>query len=179
MRFRDYVRTVFWSLDAWLAGLTVGAFALWFGPTDTRSAGTDFLTATLTVSMAVLALTLSAMVWVSTQMDDHFRRVLDKVPGGFKGALLPYRVLAVVSGTSAVASLITLFSWDAMTNPEKEAGVLIALGLVVWSLAGVVQLVLLSVWHSEQRGELLRLAGRVRAELRQRGSERSERASRQ
>lgn len=107
------------------------------------------------VAVGLLGIVLAALAILVTFMGEEYLIVLDHVPGGFRGAMLPYKVVGAVSTTTALAGLIVALLWSSLPRAGQSIGLgLVALG-VVWAAVGTFQLLLVTADHGEQRATLL------------------------
>lgn len=168
MRFRDYARSIFRSVDFVLALIVVASMALLMSGDEVRGAGTEALITALASGLAIAGIVLTAMTLLAMFLDAPYRRVLDNVRGGYRGALLPFKVVAFVAGLAAGQAAVGLFFWDGLSDGAKEALVISSAGTLLWAIAGLVQLVFISTWHGEQRARLLDVVQTARRQARQR-----------
>jgi hypothetical protein len=77
--------------------------------------------------------------------------------GGFSEVLMPYAVVGTVAGTSVVASLLAAIAMTATSHAWLSA-LLLALPtwLSAWSVTGSISLIGETVFHAQQRYDLLR-----------------------
>jgi hypothetical protein len=123
---------------------------------NVRRSGVTILLAESAVGIAVLGAVLTALSVFATFFDGHYRRVLEGV-GSLTRAMRPYLIVAAVGGGATVVGVIGALAWPAPIGEFGQALVLgVATGLCVWAVAGTISLVSLTVFHAEQRAELMR-----------------------
>ena len=152
---RDILATAFRSWDFAIGLAAGGVAALCALNGDVRGNAPTVLIAELAVGLAVLAAVLPALTILTTFFDGHYRRVLDAA-GGVPRAMLPYIVVAVLGGVGAVVALLTAAGWPAFGPSARIPLFALSTGLCVWTIAGVVSLVEITMFHGTQRAELIR-----------------------
>jgi hypothetical protein len=151
-------------------GFGVGTFALAF-VREVRDAAVPILISEAAIGVAVTATVFAALAVFTTFFDGTYRRVLE-LAGGFRSALMPYIVIGVVSAASGLSGLIAALALPALGSIAAEVDIAIPTLLCVWTLAGTVSLIDITVFHASARADLM--AGADEAE-----SIRAERLSRQ
>lgn len=107
------------------------------------------------LTVGLLGIVLAALAILVTFLGEEYLIVLDQVPGGFRGAMLPYKVVGAISTTTALAALLIALFWSALPIAGESVGLgLVALG-AVWATIGTFQLLLVTADHGEQRAALL------------------------
>lgn len=155
MSLRDRLSTTFASWD-FAIGVGAGVFAALLSlSAGVREQGPTILLAELAVGLGVVAAVLSALAILTTFFDGHYRRVLEEV-GGIRRAMLPYLVVAAVAGICAVVALLVALGWPAFGAVVRTPLLGLATGLAVWTIAGVVSLVEITIFHGTQRAALMR-----------------------
>lgn len=155
VRLGNILATTFRSWD-FAAGVGAGGFAalLAINP-QVRGSAPTLLLAELAVGLGVVATVLAALAILTTFFDGHYRRVMEAA-GGVHRAMLPYLVVAAIGGICAVVTLLVAIGWPAF-GPWARAPLLgLATGLCVWTIAGAVQLVQITMFHGTQRAALMR-----------------------
>lgn len=157
--FRRHGRDVFWSWDFGVGafGGIVGALGVGLSGEIARGAP-DVLVAEIAIGIALTSVVLASLAIFATFFDDAYRRVLENADDrrSIRGALFPYSAVAVLAGLAALIALAVKLLWPALSGEMETTGFAVATGLVAWSIAGSVQLVLLTVFHAEQRAKLMR-----------------------
>lgn len=169
---RENGRDVFVSLDA-ILGLAA-AVGTWFAARysgSLRLQGQGVLLVEAGLGLAVLAVVLTALSILVAFLGEEYVLVLRKVGGGVAGAVRPYKVVSVISGTTAVVSLLGALAWDLWPTLQP---LFLAAGtaLTVWSVVGTIQLVHLTAIHGGYRARIpeIREAFRRGQEERRRNS---------
>ena len=155
VRSRDILATAFHSWDFAIGIAAGGAAALAALNGGVRGNAPTVLLAELAVGLGVLAAVLAALTILTTFFDGHYRRVLEAA-GGVPRAMLPYIVVAVLSGVGAVVALLSAAGWPAFGPSARIPLFGLSTGLCVWTIAGVVSLVEITMFHGTQRAELMR-----------------------
>ncbi len=168
-----YVRT---ALKSWDFGVGVGCAmvaAVLALDDGVRGQGVTVALASCAVGMAVLGVVLAALAIITAFFDGHYRRVLESA-GGIRRAMAPYLLVAGTGGLAAVVGLLTALAWPAFGEWTQIVALAVTVLLTVWSVAGTVSLVEITLFHAEQRAALMRgfeEAADVRAQrLRRAGS---------
>ena len=123
--------------------------------------------------VAVTATVLAAMAIFATFYDAGYRRVLDLSPGGFRAALEPYGVVGAVAAASTVLGTLGAIAVPALGVLALALVVGVSSLLCVWSLAGSVSLISMTMFHATQRAALMRGADEAEGIRAKRLSERT------
>lgn len=99
------------------------------------------------IAAALLAVTLTAMAIIAN-ISSSYRRSLMMLPGGLRGALAPYQLVAAVCGASTLAPLAGLALVN-VSGPHwlRALGAGLIAFLITWSVAGTVDLVNMTALH--------------------------------
>jgi hypothetical protein len=105
------------------------------------------LTTDIGASVGLLAVTLAAMTLILGFLQSFYKNVIRAARGGAKSFFYPFKVIAVVSGASAICG--TVSSLDADSSPFRLSSILfgLSIGLLTWAIIGAVQLVFIFVRH--------------------------------
>jgi hypothetical protein len=137
-----YGAATFWSKD-FGAGLIalVGASCLFFLSMGARSAGTTVLTSTLGVCAGLLGIVLAAMAVVTAFITRTFVAMVNDIGE----VLQPFVTVAFVAAGGVLISLFGLPVLGAHVFPWWASAAVLALsvGVTVWAIVGVAQLVVL------------------------------------
>ncbi len=156
-------RLIFWSWD-FAVGVGVGvvvAFAVGQDPTLSNNA-VAILLANAAAGIAVLAVALTALAILVGMLGDAYLQILERVDGGVRFALLPYKSVSAIGAAGALSSLVSLSLWGVPAILPIGTTTLraIALGvptlLTAWAVAGTVQLVNLTAFHGVKKSDLLK-----------------------
>lgn len=120
---------------------------------EVRRQGVTMLLAEAAVAIGVLAIVLTAMTVINGFIDGNYRKVLEAV-GGAQRAFLPFRVVAFVAAAATVAAIISAVGWPALSAWPRAGLLTLCCGLTAWSVAGVVSLIEIVIFHTEQRALL-------------------------
>lgn len=141
--------------------------ATYFYPSLLADAVTILVTETL-LGAGVLAVVLAALSVLVTFFDDHYRQVLDKVPGGLAGAMYPYRVVAAVGGLATAAGVVAALLWSPASDWQRSVLLSVPTGFSTWALVGTYGLVVMTLRHGLSRAELLRGIDEMKVKLAER-----------
>lgn len=153
--FRDYGRATFGSTDFVLglvAGVATFGFAL-ANPSAARSHHTEILLGVGALGVALLAVVLTAMAILGA-ISPEYRRVLARAKRGVAGAFMPYRTVAVISGTLILVALAGLLLTEVGNDLTAALGAGLVALLAVWATWGTVQLTELTSWHTQRQARL-------------------------
>jgi hypothetical protein len=148
-------RYVFLSWDVAL-GVPVGAgVGLAAGHVHKLLAnGLTMVIAELAFGAAVLAVVLTALSILVAFMGEEYLTFLEASPLGVRGAIEPFRVMAVVVGCQIFSALSAAFCWPVAPAWGQSIAVGTATGLAVWALVGTVSLVKITAKHGYLRSRL-------------------------
>jgi hypothetical protein len=102
------------------------------------------------------AVVLAAVTVFATFIDNSYRRVLEEASDSMSAALLPYRIVATLSGISALIAILGALIWPGLPVAWKGIVLGVATGCSAWAIIGTVQLSSLTLWHAEMRARLMR-----------------------
>jgi hypothetical protein len=145
-------------------------FAIAFDNTSIRDSGEGFLIAIAAFAVAPTGLVAAILAILTAWFDEPYRKVLETA-GGWRGAMRPYAVTAILGLVTVLVALGSLFIWN-IGNPQLQS-ILLALtsSLFVWTLIGSIQIILITFFHGEMRSELLKGMEEARRTLRRRRME--------
>jgi hypothetical protein len=171
-RWPAIVREVFGSVD-FIVAVVVSplAFYLALNSESVRQNGTGFLGAALGVGVALTAVVAAVLALIVVWFDETYRKVLQATKGGWKGAMRPYKVVAIVSAAVALTALVSMFVWSAAAPWTQALLLALTLGLALWAVIGSVQLIGITFFHGEMRAELLKGIEEARKALARRRSQ--------
>jgi hypothetical protein len=150
-------REIFKSVDFIVAVLASPlAFYLALNSESVRKNGTGFLAAALALGIAITAIVAAVLTLIVVWFDETYRKVLQATKGGWKGAMRPYKAVAVVSAVTALAALVGMFVWSAAAPWIQALLLALTFGLALWAIIGSLQLVGITFFHGEMRAELLK-----------------------
>ena len=154
MSLSDRTAIVWKGLDLYV-GLAAGAVAaLSATSAPVRKAGVTVLLAEAAVGVALLSLVLGALAILTPALDGPYRRVLDTL-GGVGRAFAPFKVVAFIAGTTAIAAMLAALAWPELGATVQTIAIALVTCLSVWAIAGTVSLVGMALFHAEQRANLL------------------------
>jgi hypothetical protein len=138
-------------------------------PTLTTN-GFTVLLAELALGVAVLAVVLTALSILVAFLGEDYVMFLKASPLGIRGAIEPYRVISIVTGTQVLTSLLAVICWALSPLWGRALALGIVTGFAVWAIVGTVQLVALTARHGYLRSRMpeLREAGVEALERRRR-----------
>lgn len=142
---------------------------------ELRDDGIGFLIAEGSLAVALLAVVLTALSILVAFLSEDYVLMLRRTEDGIEGALRPYKTVGVLSGTTSLIALLGALAWVA-SSPTAQAVILgLSSGLLVWTVAATVDLVLKTAWHGTMRSRLpeIREAGRQAVEKRRKSDPRS------
>jgi hypothetical protein len=168
-----YVKATLSSPDLWITIGVILAALLFISTDDMSAGGKTALIATGGMAIGLLGVVLAAMTLLATNLDPLYRRVLDNAPGGYRGAMFPFKLVAVLAGLAILLALVGTFTWKAGSDQSHAAISLATFGAATWAVVGTVHLLFLTSWHGEQRARLLDVVqtARRQARARARGDE--------
>ncbi len=169
---RKYGRGTFRSWDFYVAVVCGVAAYIICGSKVVRAAAVPVLMAEAAIGVGLLAVVFGAIAVFATFYDPSYRRVLD-LAGGFRSALMPYISVAVISALAGAAGIIGALALPALGVFSAKLVCACSTFLFAWSVAGMVSITELTLFHASRRAELMRGADEaetIRAErLRQQG----------
>jgi Na+/proline symporter len=115
--------------------------------------GATILISELAVAVAILAMVLMALSILLAFIGDDYLYLLRKSIG-VSGAIYPYKLVAVVSGSQLLVSLAGLLVWNSVAHTGQSVLLACASGLLVWCVVGTIQLIFMTAWHAQQRSRL-------------------------
>jgi hypothetical protein len=149
-------RSIFLSPDCYV-GVASGVIAAAAATNrDVRANAVTILLPEAGIAVALSAVVLAAMAIFATFFDDWYRRVLEVASGSVGRALTPYRAVATIAGAATLVALIVALAWPALPAGLQAVLFGVATGLAAWAIAGCVQLASLTIWHADQRSQLMR-----------------------
>lgn len=174
-RFHDRIGSiraaVYVTIAAWdfvlSAGVTV-LVAVLTEDVQLRDAGVAALGVAAGIGITIVVAVLGAMTLLTTFMDRAYRRVLETTRGGIEAALVPFQIVAVLGGATALVAGVGALAWDAISSDVQPLVILLTIFLFVWALAGTVHMVFQIVWHARTRARLLEASDDARKALRER-----------
>lgn len=151
------LRSIVVSWDLWAAvpaGLAVSLL-----PAYSKAVATPaqlVLLGAAAIGAAVAALVLTALTVLISSITPAYRRVLQKVPGGATGPLLPFTVVIVVAASAAVFGLVAALAWPLVASHRWIAFAVFAVPSVVtiWGLLGCIQVIGQLIQHMAWRDEV-------------------------
>jgi hypothetical protein len=154
---------IVWSWDLWI-GLAAGAGAGVAGAisTSVRANGFALSVALAAVDVAILGVALVVMQLFVALLDPDYALAIDEV-GGVRQATRPYLIVSFVAGAGAVVAIAAAVIWGLLPAPGCGAMLAASTWLTVWTIVGTVQLVGLSLFHSDMRSKLALAEARARA----------------
>lgn len=159
---RDHRNEVFRQWDFRAAGTTtLLVLFVASASSSVRAQATTIFLAEAALGIALLAVALTALAILVGLMGEEYLLILNRVPGGVQGALLPYRVVAFVSGLTPLLALTSLLLWGLEVNLplpgwfRQAFALAVTTGLSVWAIIGTIQLVGVTADHGEDRASLL------------------------
>jgi hypothetical protein len=141
--------------DFWVGLLGGGIAAVAATSRTVRDAGVTVLLGEAAIGIALLSVVLAGLAIITPTFDGLYRRVLEKA-GGVRQALDPYLLIAAVSGIGAVVAVLGALTWPELGTSLRVLILGLATMLAVWAISGTVSLVELTIFHADQRAELLR-----------------------
>lgn len=146
---------MFLSIDFILAVLIfVGVFVASLFLPEIQQQGRTLLLVEAGLGVAVLAVALTALSILVAFLGEEYVRILRQTELGIAGAIRPYRVIAVVSGSTTLAALVSILLWQVPGPDLRGLAVALSSGLAVWCVVGTVQLVGITAKHGEYRGRV-------------------------
>jgi hypothetical protein len=121
---------------------------------EVRAAAVPIMIAESAIGIALTATVFAAIAVFATFFDTSYRRVLE-LAGGFRSALMPYQVVAVVSALAGIGGLIGALALPAIPTWADVGAIALSSGLCGWAIAGVVSVTELTIFHATQRAQLL------------------------
>lgn len=143
----------FWEPFLGIAGGALAAVLTWHGDLSANDVR-PLIIAEASLGAGLTAAVVTAIAILTALVDDVYRMVLTQI-GGVRRALMPFLIVAALSALTAVISLFALLLLPPASENLVVPAVAICSGLAVWSLAGVVSLVELVIFHAAQRAALL------------------------
>ncbi|NLT05552.1 MAG: hypothetical protein GXY03_04500 [Solirubrobacterales bacterium] len=144
-----------WSWDLGIGvifGCTLAALAL---SAEVREQGVTVALAAGAFAVAIMSVVLGALAVITAFFDGPYRRVLEHAGGGVREALAAYFVVVAVAGAAALAALVTALGWPVFCKWGQMASIGVTGLLTGWSVAGMVSLVELTIFHAVQRAKLM------------------------
>jgi hypothetical protein len=133
------------------AGLLVGAVTYLASSKRPTLRQPHLLDVSTGISVAVLAVVIASMAILAAMfLNDDYRLIVKEALGDARRAFEPYKVVAIVSGADAFASVAGLFIWPIAPGWTLSLVLAISLGLATWSVMGAVQLVGITATQSHQ-----------------------------
>ncbi len=146
------------SFDSWdfrlgaLAGEGAAVF-LAFSPASHADAS-PFLYALAALNGGLIALSLTVLALLFAFTDREYHRLVEAAdPHGFKGALRPFVIVAVVAAIGTATAFGTVLTWSFDSIGVQRVLLSTSTGLAAWALVGVVELVGLLIWHADQKSK--------------------------
>jgi hypothetical protein len=145
------------------AGIAIGLL-----PALNKAAGgmaTVLLIALGAALVAIAAVVVAAVTIFVTLLSPEYEQVLDRLPGGVKGAAKPFVTVAWVSVVGTLCSFAAALAWPAI--PQHLWWLLwltfsIPAALTAQALLGSAQLVSMGSFHVRQRAALMKAVREVR-----------------
>jgi MFS family permease len=135
-----------------------------------RDSGEAFLIAVAALGVAFTGVVGGILAILTTWFDESYRKVLQKA-GGWRGAMRPYAITAILGLITVMVAIGSLFIWS-IANPQLRSTLLaLTLSLFVWTLIGSIQIIRITFFHGEMRSELLRGMEEARRALARRRKE--------
>lgn len=158
--------SVFLSVDFYAgapAGIAIGLL-----PALNKASGgmaTTLLVALGAALVAIAAVVVAAVTIFVTLLSPEYEQVLDRLPGGVKGAAKPFVRVAWVSVIGTLCSFAAALAWPAI--PQHRWWLLwltfsIPAALTAQALLGSAQLVSIGSFHVEKRAALMKAVREVR-----------------
>jgi hypothetical protein len=153
--FKKYGGGTFKSWDFYVAVVCGLAAYVICGSKAVRSAAVPILIAEAAIGVALLAVVFGAIAVFATFYDATYRRVLD-LAGGFRSALMPYIVVAVIAALAGAVGIISALALPALdVIPFKLVSAASTL-LCAWAITGMVSITELTLFHATERAKLMR-----------------------
>lgn len=127
----------------------------------------------LALGVSVLALSLTTLAILTALIGREYVALLERTERGFRGAMLPYQVTAIVASGGALVSLVGVVLWENLSPMLARLTLAGSVGFAGWAIIGAVQLVLLTAEHATNRAELIRIAQTEMRRMRGRPQEQS------
>ena len=151
---KRYGRGTFRSWDFYVA-IVCGVAAYFIcGSKAVRTAAVPVLMGQAAIGVGLLAVVFGAIAVFATFYDPSYRRVLD-LAGGFRSALMPYITVAVISALAGAAGIIGALALPALGVFPTQLVCAASTFLFVWSVAGMVSITELTLFHASRRAELM------------------------
>ncbi len=158
-----------WDFGAgFLIGIGIGLSADNVPPLETS--GFTVLLAELALGVAVLAVVLTALSILVAFLGEEYVLFLKASPLGIRGAIEPYRVISIVTGSEVFVSLLAVVCWSPAPVWGRALALGVASGLATWAIVGTVQLVGLTAKHGYLRSRLPEIREVARKALQDRQS---------
>lgn len=140
-----------------LCGLPVGiAVALLpaFSKAITRSAQGILLGIT-GIGAGLAGLVLTALTILLGSITPAYKRLLDKLPGGAAGPVLPFKIVIIVATVASLSGLIAALAWPLVQEHRWYAFAVFTVPAVTmtWALLGCVQVIGQLVDHMRRRDQ--------------------------
>jgi hypothetical protein len=136
-----------------VAGIGSG-FAAAYGA-HTLDNATTVLTTEVLLGGGLLAVVLAALTLLATFLDGEYRAALGQARGGFRGAMLPFKVVAFAGAFAAITGVLAIALWGTLPRLLQDAAFGLVSGATVWAVVGTLWLVLDTTFHGTRRAELL------------------------
>lgn len=144
-----------------VVGVALGALAAFSVSVEESLAGA--MLAGSGVAAAIAALVLTAMTVLLATYSDAYKAMLQKVPGGVRGTLEPYRTVVVVASLASLAAFAVGLAQpliETLAVGWRWAASALPLVLLAWAILGCVQTVNQLVLHVTNSEQAVALQGR-------------------
>jgi hypothetical protein len=164
--FRILWREVIRSKD--FAGALIGfviGFAVSLDNPSIRDSAEAFLIAIGALAIALAGFVGAVLAVITAWFDEIYRRVLAKAGGGWRGAMRPYKITAILGLVTALFATVSLFIWS-IANPQLQSLLLaLTLALFIWTVGATIQIIGITFFHGQMRDELLKGMAEARRTL--------------
>ncbi|QIZ98636.1 hypothetical protein [Leifsonia sp. PS1209] len=126
--------------------------------------GFAFMITLCGIGAGVAALVLAPMAMLLSSISPEFHQLIERVEGGIAGVLLPFKQVAIVAVGASVTSLVVAVLAPLSTTTEWWAiwiAASVPIVLLVWSVAGCVQVTSYVIGMIEKDRRVRKLAGRM------------------
>jgi len=135
------------------------------GSVTIQNGGIVILAALAALGVALTAIVATVLALIVALFDDAYRIFLQKAPGGWPGAMRPFKIVATTSILTTATSMIALFAYAPSFRWLQSLLLAIPCFLAMWSLVGTLQLINMTSWHGEMRFNILQGMDAARREL--------------
>lgn len=161
-----------WDLPtSLLVGAAAGFLSGWKG--QVREHATPVLFAEAALSIALLAIVLTALSIFVVFLGEEYQAILRETPRGLSGAFRPYVLVAWISAIATLLCLLGALAWPVSAWWLKALVLGSGTWLSAWALLGTTQLLGITAFHGEMRSMVLHHMRETRALIEKRRSDMS------